>query len=131
MPFIRTKIERDKKGSGSGLKPRGKGFSPIMDSNMRDGKIDRRAKETRNSSCRHIAVKVEEKSLINDMRRSTKAFEGMDARQVTIDQKRLWRCNRQLKRMVTFFRAAFEVNIGIIAMPNKGGMTTDRASGIG
>ena len=53
-------------------------------------------------------VKVKEKRLINDVRRSAKAFE----------------------RMVTFFRAAFEMDIGIIAMPREGSTPTDRTFGV-
>ena len=90
------------------MKPRSKSFSPIMNSNMRNREIDRSLEEVRDSSSREIAVKVKEKRLINDVRRSAKAFE----------------------RMVTFFRAAFETDIGIIAMPREGSTPTDRIFGV-
>lgn len=90
------------------MKPRSKSFSPIMNSNMRNREIDRSLEEARDSSSREIAVKVKEKRLINDVRQSAKAFE----------------------RMVTFFRAAFEMDIGIIAMPREGSTPTDRTFGV-
>ena len=75
-------------------------------------------------------VKVKEKRLINDVRQSAKAFERMIAGQVSINQKGIWGSDRQFERMVTFFRAAFEMDIGIIAMPREGSTPTDRTFGV-
>ena len=47
-------------------------------------------------------VKVKEKRLINDVRRSAKAFERMNAGQVAINQKGIRGSDRQFERMVTF-----------------------------
>lgn len=112
------------------MKPRSKSFSPIMNSNMRNREIDRSLEEARDSSSREIAVKVKEKRLINDVRRSAKAFERMNTGQVAINQKGIRWSDRQFERMVTFFRAAFEMDIGIIAMPREGSTPTDRTFGV-
>ena len=66
----------------------------------------------------------------NDMRRRTKTFERMNARQVAINQKGIRGSDRQFERMITFFRAAFEMDIGIIAMPREGRAPADRAFGV-
>jgi len=76
------------------MKPRGKSLSPIMNRDMRDREIDRSLEEARDSSGREITIKVKEKSLINDMRRSAKTFERMNAGQVAINQKRIRRRDR-------------------------------------
>ena len=109
------------------MKPRSKSFSPIMNRDMRDREMDRNLEEARDSSGREVTIKVKEKSLINDMRRRTKTFERMNARQVAIKQKGIRGSDRQFERMITFFRAAFEMDIGIIAMPREGRAPTDRA----
>lgn len=109
------------------MKPRSKSLSPIMNRDMRDRKIDRNLEEARDSPGREVTIKVKGKSLINDMRRSTKTFERMNARQVAINQKGIRGSDRQFERMITFFRAAFEMDIGIIAMPREGRAPTDRA----
>ena len=75
-------------------------------------------------------VKVKEKRLINDVRRSAKAFERMNTGQVAINPKGIRGSDRQFERMVTFFRAAFEMDIGIIAMPREGSTPTDRTFGV-
>ena len=112
------------------MKPRRKSFSPIMNRDMRDREMDRNLEEARDSSGREVTIKVKEKSLINDMRRRTKTFERMNAGQVAIKQKGIRRSDRQFERMITFFRAAFEMDIGIIAMPREGRAPADRAFGV-
>ena len=112
------------------MKPRGKSLSPIMNRDMRDREMDRNLEEARDSSGREITIKVKEKSLINDMRRRTKTFERMNARQVAINQKGIRGSDRQFERMITFFGGAFEMDIGIIAMPREGRAPTDRAFGV-